>query len=201
MTESADGRRDERGSEPESQVRLDRLAGRASPEPDPAPPAPARPRAGFLSGLAWAAAGAGAVAAGLALAPQLRAPGDIPAVPEAPPVLAPEPAPQEADLSERLAALEAELAAARAAPPAPLPVSAGDSGAILQRLEALEAETRRLSEADSALQSRVEALAAEMASAGLTTGAMATATAEARTLFAVLAARRFVDRGRPLGAF
>jgi hypothetical protein len=207
MADSADERPDGPGAggEPDSMARLDRLTRRAGADTEAAPTGSQPPRSGLLSGLGWAAAGAGVVAGSIALLPSLRDAGDaagaVAADPADPAVQAPAAAPA-SELADRIAALEAELAEARATPPPPAPrPSPADSGPLLQRLEALEAETRRLSDADAALQSRIEGLAGDMASAGITTGAVAAATAEARTLFAVLAARRFVDRGRPLGAF
>jgi hypothetical protein len=114
---------------------------------------------------------------------------------EAPPAAATE------ALARRLAGLEAELEAMRARPLSPS--AAADSGAeaVGSRLQALEAEARRLAEAEAATAARLAGLAADMAAAGVTSGAVAAATAEARDIFLLVSLRRLMDRGRPLGAF
>ncbi|WP_448582190.1 hypothetical protein [Thermaurantiacus sp.] len=103
-------------------------------------------------------------------------------------------------LARRLSGLEAELAALRAGPP-DLPAAGPEARAMGQRLAALEAEARRLAEAEAASAAKLAQLAADMAAAGVTSGAVAAATAEARDIFLLVSLRRLMEQGRPLGAF
>lgn len=170
--------------------------------------APAAAREPRGSGRRWRAVAllllvAGLVAAAVLLAPRLgeraRPEEPVPA-PVAPAAVAePSPLAEAEALARRLAALEAELAAIRTAPPAGS--GAADTAALAARLQALEAEARRIAEAEAATAGRLAALAADMDAAGVTSGAVAAATAEVRDIFLVVSLRRLVERGRPLGAF
>lgn len=158
----------------------------------------------------------GGLAAALALLPAVGERG-LPrpwagrpaAAPPAPPAPATAEAGALAALADRLATLEARLARVpeRVPEPAPTAIAAapGASGepvaALAARLAALEADARRLAETEAATAAALAALRNDLASAGVTSGAVAAATSEVRDIFLVLALRRFLDRGRPLGAF
>jgi hypothetical protein len=116
-----------------------------------------------------------------------------PAVPATPP-----PAALSPDLEARLDRLESALSAPGAGSASALAVIPGDVSA---RLATLEAEFRRLLDAQAASDSRLAALVQELETAGLRSGGMAGAAAHARDLFLLSAARRHLERGRPLGSF
>ncbi|WP_448584900.1 hypothetical protein [Thermaurantiacus sp.] len=167
--------------------REDRLSG-ARPAGGPRPARSAR----FLPGLLVGLVAGGGVAALLA-PPALRLLGDPPeaGVPQAPP-----PDPALARLEERIRTLEAE----RAAIAAPAEVAPPPSPPAPQELAGLEAETRRLGEALAALDARFSALVADLEGRGETAGALAEATGRVRELYFLLAVRRHLERGMPLGA-
>jgi hypothetical protein len=147
---------------------------------------------GLLAALIWLRPG------WLGLAPS-RPIVPAPAARPAPP---PAPSPP-SDLAARLDRLEQALASqppshAGPAPPLP-PPQAGLPADAPGRLQALEAELRRLTEREAATSSRLAALVAELEAAGLSTGGIASTTAQARDLFVLGATRRHIEQGRPLG--
>lgn len=162
--------------------------------------------AGGLAAVLWLAPGLlGVNRTSTETATGLPAPGDATSgalsAPGAPPALSASPAdspdPITPDLAARVDRLEGLLGALPSGSGGDLPsLPAGD---VPARVAALEAEVRRLVDAQGAADSRFAALVAELDAAGLRSGGIAAATAQARDLFLLAAARRHLERGRPLG--